>query len=631
MAVAVLILSFWLRIIHLEALGLGNVNNAATVQSMLVSGHNFFFVAAEPGGSITIEKPPLALWIQTLSVVVFGFRSLALFYPQIVSALLSTALVYRLVSRSLDRLTGLLAALILATTPISVALDRTNQVDSPMIMLLLLAAVAFLRAAESGSHRWLLAGGALIGLAFNTKQLQALIALPALIAVYMLESRLDWRRRITGLTGCLVVMSVVGLSWTTAVDMTPPDQRPYVGGSSTNSALDLALGFNGVTRFFGRDSPGPQFAWSDGQGFIDSPLTATKMPPVPNSETGLPGSLRLFTGPLNNDIGWLLPLGVLGQILLLNLARQSRSPAVWRQSILWGGWLLIGGVVLSAADFVHSHYAATLSPALAALAAIGIRELWQLYAEKPILGLAVTAAASIGLVVWQSGIALQYVWNAPWIPALAAPLLAIGLIGLAASMRWHHANAPIAYAGVVTAVLITPSLWAALTAFDDDPSGFLPRAYAGETCVGDICTPPSQFRSGASPQEMLSSASLEKSALDPALIAYLRAHTQDVEYLLAITDPRTGAEYVIATGRPVLYVKGFFDLDQIADQDDLARMVAERRLRFVLWPEVAPPGAPPDPILEWLTQHCQRVRDVDVPDLSVPPFHSGLYRCEPGG
>jgi 4-amino-4-deoxy-L-arabinose transferase-like glycosyltransferase len=411
-AVAVLLLTFWLRLTNLEALGLGSLNYAATVQSMLMSGYNFFFLAAEPGGSITIDKPPLALWIQGLSAAVFGFRALALFYPQIVSGLLSTALLYRLVGSKFGRSTGLLAALILATTPINVAVERTNQVDAVLILLLLLAAGAFLRAARIGSRRWLLAGGMLVGLAFNTKMLQALIPLPALLTMYALQPMRGWRHKSKALIGCVAVMAAVGLSWIAAVDLTPPDQRPHVGGSPTNSALNLALGYNGATRLFGNAIPHPPTAWIAGQGFIEPPRSGVELLAAPNPETGLPGPLRLFTGPLNNDIGWLLPLGVLGLVMLIDLARRTRSADSLGQLALWGGWLVVGGTVFSAAGFIHTHYVATLSPAFAALAAIALRQLWRLYLPG-LMQLAALAGITSGLVIWQIAIARQYVWAHP--------------------------------------------------------------------------------------------------------------------------------------------------------------------------------------------------------------------------
>jgi hypothetical protein len=213
-----------------------------------------------------------------------------------------------------------------------------------------------------------------------------------------------------------------------------------------------------------------------------------------------------------------------------------------------------------------------------------------------------------------------------WILTLAAPLLAVGLIGLAGSAVWNRQSALIAFA-CVTASGYHACLWAVLTAIDEAP-GRCPRL-----CWRSLRSRRMRHRAvrgGASAQEMLSRAPLEESTFDPALLDYLVAHTQDVEYLFAVTDAFAGAEYVIATGRPVLYVRGTIGQDAVADEHDLARMVNEGRLRFVLWPEIAPPGAPPDPILEWLTQQCERVQTVDLPDLSTPPFIGGLYPATAG-
>src|SRR5262249_35145810 len=151
----------------------------------------------------------------------------------------------------------------------------------------------------------------------------------------------------------------------------------------------------------------------------------------------------------NNDIGWLLPLGVLGFFLLVSLAWHSRSTAIFRQLALWGGWLLTCGIVFSAAVFPQTHYVATLAPALAALAAIGLQQLWHLYRKTPFIALAILVVLMSGLVAWQANIALQYLWQVPWFFIVVIPMLAGGLFWLFASALWHWKGAAVGFACLV--------------------------------------------------------------------------------------------------------------------------------------------------------------------------------------
>jgi 4-amino-4-deoxy-L-arabinose transferase-like glycosyltransferase len=182
---AIVLLAAVLRLANLSELGFANHYYAAAVKSMLQSWHNFFYVAAEPGGSVSVDKPPVGLWIQVISAAIFGVNSFGLLLPQIIAGLLSVVVVYHLVQRSFGALAGLLAALVLSITPVVVATDRNNTIDSTLILVLLLAAWAFIKAAESARMRYLLLGAALVGLGFNIKMLEAYLPLPAFIALYI--------------------------------------------------------------------------------------------------------------------------------------------------------------------------------------------------------------------------------------------------------------------------------------------------------------------------------------------------------------------------------------------------------------------------------------------------------------
>ena len=183
---AVLLLAAALRFWRLDQNGFANEYYTAGVRSMGQSWRNFFYHAFDPAGFVSIDKPPLAAWIQVASVKLFGFHGLAVLVPQVIEGMAAVWLVYHLVRRRFDRAAGLLAALFLALTPVSVAVDRSSNTESCLILFLLLAAWALLRAAEDGSRRFLLLSMALVGLAFNVKMLAAFVVLPAFALVYVL-------------------------------------------------------------------------------------------------------------------------------------------------------------------------------------------------------------------------------------------------------------------------------------------------------------------------------------------------------------------------------------------------------------------------------------------------------------
>src|SRR5919202_1193312 len=250
---AVLVLSAFLNLFRLTDAGYGNTYYAAAVKDMLTSWHNFFFVSFD-AGFVSVDKPPLGLWVQAASAYLFGFNGLSLLLPQAIAGVLSVALLYHLVSRVFGPVAGLVAALALAVTPISVAVQRNNVMDALLILALLLAAWAFFIAAERGSLGWLLLGSVVVGLGFNIKMLQAFLILPAFYLLYLLAAHTSWRQRFVHLGAATVVLLAVSLSWAVAVDLTPPGERPYVGSSPDDSVLGLIVGYNGFDRLMGVSS-----------------------------------------------------------------------------------------------------------------------------------------------------------------------------------------------------------------------------------------------------------------------------------------------------------------------------------------------------------------------------------------
>ncbi|HEV2659877.1 MAG TPA: glycosyltransferase family 39 protein, partial [Ktedonobacteraceae bacterium] len=363
----VVLLAIFLNFWQLGQIGYSNFYYAAATRSMLTSWHNFFYVSFDPNGYVSIDKPPLDFWLQVLSAKILGFSPLSLMLPQALAGVFSVALLAHLVRRSFGSLAALAAALALTVTPINVITNRNNDVDSMLVLVVLLAAWTVMIATEKGSLRWLLLSLGLVGLGFNIKMAEAYLVVPAFVLLYLLTARRHWAFRIWHLALALTIMVMISISWAVAVDLTPPTQRPYVGSSGTNSALNLALGYNGLNRLLGHRPATPPPPAQNASAKTDP--VAPERPP---GEIGYPGPTRLFGPQLAGQISWLLPLALAGIVVLLwrrrNLGLQS--PHV-RGLLLWGIWFLTTAGFFSFASAFHVYYMVMFAPAICALAGIG--------------------------------------------------------------------------------------------------------------------------------------------------------------------------------------------------------------------------------------------------------------------
>jgi 4-amino-4-deoxy-L-arabinose transferase-like glycosyltransferase len=351
---AVLALSAFLDLSRLTSEGYANVYYAATVKDMLDSWYNFVFVSYD-AGFVSVDKPPLAFWIQAASAYLLGFHGWSLLLPQALAGVLCVALLYHLVGRSFGSVAGLLAALALALTPISVATNRHNNLESLLALTVLLAAWAFILAAQTGRLRWLVVGGLVMGLGFNIKMLEVFLVLPAFYLLYLVAAPVGWRRRMTHLGLATVVTVAASLPWVVAVDLTPADQRPYVGSSSFDTETDLIVGWNGVERVVGNDKG-----------------------------VGDPGPLRFLDPQLAGQIGWLLPLALVGLAVASwqSWKKRPRLPLSRKEDqalLLWGTWLISLVVFFSVAGDWDPYYLEMLAPAVAALVGTGVVALWDDY------------------------------------------------------------------------------------------------------------------------------------------------------------------------------------------------------------------------------------------------------------
>jgi 4-amino-4-deoxy-L-arabinose transferase-like glycosyltransferase len=313
----VLLIAAVLRLWRLEESGFGTAYYAAGVRSMLQGAWLFFYNSFDPAGFISLDKPPVAFWIQTAFAAVLGYSGWTIHLPQALAGIASVALLYRLVRQPFGVPAGLLAALLLAVMPVAVAVDRSNNTDSWLVFFLLLAAMAALR----GRGLSLVAAMALLGVAFNVKMLAALICGPALLAGWWFAGTLDWRRRLSWMAAAGVTLAVVSLAWAVAFDLTPKDSRPYAGSSHDNSMLELIVVHNGLERFVRAPRTPP------------TPPPAQAQAPRLEAYDAVPvGPLRLAAPALAAQFAWTLPLAVLGAVF--GWRRQRASVALWG----WPPW-----------------------------------------------------------------------------------------------------------------------------------------------------------------------------------------------------------------------------------------------------------------------------------------------------
>lgn len=445
--VSLIVVAGYLRFYNLNQLGYGNHYYAAAVKSMLQSWHNFIFVAAEPGGSVSVDKPPVGLWMQTISAYFFGVNSFGLLLPQILAGIGSVLLVYSLVKRYFGMAAGWIAGLALAITPVVVATDRNNTIDSTLIFTLLLAAWAFIKATETRKLRFLLIGSALVGVGFNIKMMEAYLPVPAFLALYFLGARESMWRKFGKLALSVAMLLIVSFSWAVAVDFTPASFRPYVGSSGDNSELSLIIGYNGVNRLIGmarggrsgmaQNIPNQNEQIQNNQSGISTiPSENPKSRPSGNiptgtgqgsnrpsgnasqqrqgggtpSNIGTAGALRLFQNPLSKETSWLLPFSLIGLLVIVVGSRMKWPLSTKHQAaVLWGGWLITGGIFFSVAKYYHEYYLITIGAPMAALVGIGCIEFWQLQKRRLWLGAILFILTAAGTAVF-SNIDSQWIY-----------------------------------------------------------------------------------------------------------------------------------------------------------------------------------------------------------------------------
>ena len=574
----------------LSRTGMGNSYYAAAVRSGAKSWKAFFFGSLDPGSFITVDKPPAALWVMSLSVRLFGFSSWSMLLPEAGAGVASVLILHKLVRKWAGDLCAHLAALAFAITPVAVVMFRYNNPDAFLTLLCLAAAWALWSALETGRTRGLLLSAGLLGLAFNTKMLQAFLVLPALALVYLIAGPPKLGKRLAQLAAAGAVLLVSAGWWVLAVVLWPTASRPYIGSTTNNSILSLIFGYNGLSRIFGSGTgagPGGGGAGGGGAGG-GAGFGAT------------PGVLRLFNSEIGGQVAWLLPMAAVGLVAGLWLTRKAgrtdRGRAGW---ILWGGWALVCAAVFSLSKGIfHPYYTVQLAPAVAALAAVGGVALWHLGRNHRALGWILPAT-----IVATAAVAVDILDRTPtyypWLRSAVAVGAAAAAAGLLITMYVRQKRLLIAAAALAIASLLAAPAAYALTTANSAVSGSMPSAGPATTGRGGFGAGGRGGPGGTT-------------TADTALITYLEAHRGGAEYLVAAFGSQSSAPIIIASGEPVMTIGGFNGSDPAPTLAQFEQLVAQGKVRYVLvsgagggggFGQGGPGGGTTSSISQWVTAH----------------------------
>jgi 4-amino-4-deoxy-L-arabinose transferase-like glycosyltransferase len=533
-----------LYVYNLTSSGWANAFYSAAAQAGSQSWEAFLFGSSDAGNSITVDKPPAALWVMALSVRVFGLSSAAILLPEVLMGVATVGVLHATVKRHFGAAAGLLAGLVMALTPVAVLMFRFNNPDALLVLLMALGAWATLRSIERGSARWFALAGVFVGLGFLTKALQVLLVVPAFGLTYLLFADTTLRRRITGALGGTAAMVLSAGWWVAIVELVPASMRPYIGGSQDNSFLSVTFGYNGLGRINGNETG----SVGGGNGW---------------GETGL---TRMFSSQVGGQISWLIPSALFLLAVGLYVRRRMPRTDVRRAAyVVWGGWLLVTLLTFSLmAGIFHEYYTVALAPAVGALVGMGAQEAWEHRGRA--IGSITLAVATAAAATW-SFVLLSRV---DWVPWLRVGVLALGLASaflLLAITQLHRRWVPAVLAGALVAALAGPAAYSAATVSTGHtgsivtagpataggrggmPGGTRPQLPGGTTG--------GQARQGQAPTGGGMGGLLDASTPGTEVVAALSADAGSYTWVAAAVGSQNAAGLQLATELPVMAIGGF--------------------------------------------------------------------------
>jgi 4-amino-4-deoxy-L-arabinose transferase-like glycosyltransferase len=564
----------------LGASGWANSFYSAAAQAGSASWKAFFFGSSDAANSITVDKPPMALWAMALSVRLFGLSSWSLLVPQALMGVASVGLLHGTVRRTTgSAAAGLVAGAVLALTPVAVLMFRFDNPDALLTLLVIGSVACTLRALESTrlraegrtAHpvRWLALGGALVGFAFLTKMLQGFLVLPALGLVYLLAAHTPIGKRIGHLLVAFGSMILAAGWWIAIVELWPASSRPYIGGSQTNSILELTLGYNGFGRITGNEvgSVGGN-AGGNGTGMW--------------GETGI---LRLLDSEIGGQVAWLLPaaLILLGAGLWFT-RRHPRTDRLRAGLVVWGLLLLVTALTFSfMAGIFHAYYTVALAPTIAALVGVGAVLLWRRRREDYVAALLMscTLAFTTAFGFFLLDRTSDYLPWLKWLVAVVGLTAALLLVGV---RHLPRRVALVVASAALVAGLAAPAAYSVSTAATAH-TGSIPTAGPSSGGPGGMGmgTPPgmtqSQTQNGTG---ATAGGLLEGSQSSATITSMLQADADSYTWAAAAVGSNSAAGYQLASEEPVMAIGGFNGSDPSPTLAQFKQYVADGAIHYFI-------------------------------------------------
>ena len=526
----------------------------------------FFYGSSDPGNAISVDKPPMSLWIMSLSVRLFGLNSWSILAPQALMGVLSVYLLYRMVRKRTDAATGLLAGLFFAITPVATVMFRYNNPDALLTLLMIGAAYCALEAIDRNRLRWLIASGAMVGAGFLTKQLQVALILPAIAMAYLFFSRVPIYRRFLHLAGGLLAAIVTSGWWFVVAQTADPAKRPFVGGSRSNSFWELTLGYNGLDRLTGEDATHTMSATGE--------VLATKLDP---------GFTRFLQPQFSGQFGWFLPIAIAGLgIAVIFMIRRYGTTEQRAFLMLGAAWFLSSATVLAMmSGIVHSYYAITVVPSLSCLAAFAAVYLVRRMAKRRVRLTAACTLAACLLLGYVS--ASRSASDFPWFPDL---LLVVGALAIAITSV-QAVTRQFRVAGILlvaVTVLLGPSIWSVNTILSPHVGA---GVTAGPSILGIRMDQPDRNQLPPGTPASFNAVMLGD-VQSPGVLDKIKSAPGSQRWTAAVVGSETAANYQLNGGRSVLAVGGFDGTDPFPTLEQFQNMVRKGQVGSFIVKDLPP-------------------------------------------